>query len=728
MILSNRAAAYAASLVLLAVMLARSAAADDVQLDERVKASLHSAALMESDIQWGETPLLVVQDRGRYKPIEAFARESISSMHGDSRLPELTPIGSLFEWLFNRDAYVNAPLVKVKERGMWLQFVAHLPPDAPQRVRILSTGMMTPNELADENVQQRLRELGPRTEMAPAMARIRAAESVANFLDRIFNVVPDPSGDTITPWHTPLETLANLGPQVWEAAGVSQSDLEQRLGRIAPIAGMTAQQAQSVMIPWAKLSAAWVKRDAAGVNAALRQLETVLPALAAPGVYPPHVQRQAEAIYYRTQKFTFAWMFYFVGAIIGVWALVTPWKTPRLLSIGFLSLAIVLHAVGIALRWYILGRIPVANMFEAIVASAWVGIVAALVLELVYKSRVFAFAANVAGFASLIIAHYVLPGGGDITTIRAILDDVMLRIHTTMIISSYAMIFIGGVIAVVYLFGYYYYTAPKLSALSGLVVIAAGLVVMVAEYFMFRSTSLEVTYSGFIKHGWAGLISAAITIMLCSLVPVLISMRVHGFSYVILGVLICTSGTLVVGNHGFVEGMELTMIVGGAVWTLLNGVGLIFANEAVLRPAPELVYSGGALAVGGAPKPVEIFQRPIMAGGAPGDERSKALPDWLNAFDWCHLIILNLVFVLLFVGTILGAVWADYSWGRPWGWDPKEVFALNTWIIYAILIHVRFIVKQRGLWTAWLSVAGCLMMTFNWCVVNFFIVGLHSYA
>ncbi len=87
------------------------------------------------------------------------------------------------------------------------------------------------------------------------------------------------------------------------------------------------------------------------------------------------------------------------------------------------------------------------------------------------------------------------------------------------------------------------------------------------------------------------------------------------------------------------------------------------------------------------------------------------------------------MFVLLFVGGIvLGAWWADYSWGRPWGWDPKEVFALNTWIIYAILLHLRFVVRDRGLWTAWLSIAGCIMMGFNWFFVNFFIASVHSYA
>jgi ABC-type transport system involved in cytochrome c biogenesis permease subunit len=120
---------------------------------------------------------------------------------------------------------------------------------------------------------------------------------------------------------------------------------------------------------------------------------------------------------------------------------------------------------------------------------------------------------------------------------------------------------------------------------------------------------------------------------------------------------------------------------------------------------------------------------PALAGALPGDEgRGTAVPEWLQRMDWSHLIMLNMMFVLLFVGIVLGAVWADYSWGRPWGWDPKEVFAMNTWLVYAILFHLRLLVRNKGLWTAWLSLAGCAMMAFNWWVVNFYIVGLHSYA
>jgi ABC-type transport system involved in cytochrome c biogenesis permease subunit len=99
-----------------------------------------------------------------------------------------------------------------------------------------------------------------------------------------------------------------------------------------------------------------------------------------------------------------------------------------------------------------------------------------------------------------------------------------------------------------------------------------------------------------------------------------------------------------------------------------------------------------------------------------------------EVFDGATMVLLELAFILLWAGTIMGAIWADHSWGRPWGWDPKEVFALNTFIIFVVLVHVRLKVKDKGLWTAWLALLGCAVMIFNWTVINFVISGLHSYA
>lgn len=100
----------------------------------------------------------------------------------------------------------------------------------------------------------------------------------------------------------------------------------------------------------------------------------------------------------------------------------------------------------------------------------------------------------------------------------------------------------------------------------------------------------------------------------------------------------------------------------------------------------------------------------------------------LATLDSCNLVILQLAFWVLGVGIILGAVWADQSWGRPWGWDPKETFALVTWIIYLTVVHVRLATVDKAWWTAVLSVVGFAVMLFNWIGVNFFLVGLHSYA
>jgi ABC-type transport system involved in cytochrome c biogenesis permease subunit len=80
------------------------------------------------------------------------------------------------------------------------------------------------------------------------------------------------------------------------------------------------------------------------------------------------------------------------------------------------------------------------------------------------------------------------------------------------------------------------------------------------------------------------------------------------------------------------------------------------------------------------------------------------------------------------VGTILGGIWADQSWGRFWGWDPKENGALMIVIWNALLLHARWggMVKQRGL--AALAVFGNIITAWSWFGVNMLGVGLHSYG
>jgi cytochrome c-type biogenesis protein CcsB len=85
--------------------------------------------------------------------------------------------------------------------------------------------------------------------------------------------------------------------------------------------------------------------------------------------------------------------------------------------------------------------------------------------------------------------------------------------------------------------------------------------------------------------------------------------------------------------------------------------------------------------------------------------------------------------VLLTIGNFLGAVWANESWGRYWGWDPKETWALVTILIYSAVIHFRLIPAMKSLWifnvAALISFGSVIMTYFG---VNFYLSGLHSYA
>jgi ABC-type transport system involved in cytochrome c biogenesis permease subunit len=81
-----------------------------------------------------------------------------------------------------------------------------------------------------------------------------------------------------------------------------------------------------------------------------------------------------------------------------------------------------------------------------------------------------------------------------------------------------------------------------------------------------------------------------------------------------------------------------------------------------------------------------------------------------------------------FTGTVLGGIWADQSWGRFWGWDPKENGALIIVLWNAVILHARWggLVRDRGLMT--MAVFGNIVTSFSWFGVNMLGIGLHSYG
>ena len=85
-------------------------------------------------------------------------------------------------------------------------------------------------------------------------------------------------------------------------------------------------------------------------------------------------------------------------------------------------------------------------------------------------------------------------------------------------------------------------------------------------------------------------------------------------------------------------------------------------------------------------------------------------------------------FVLLTLGLISGAVWANEAWGTWWSWDPKETWALISWLFYAAYLHMRISKGWQGRKPAILATSGFLIVLICYLGVNFFGVGLHSYG
>jgi ABC-type transport system involved in cytochrome c biogenesis permease subunit len=77
---------------------------------------------------------------------------------------------------------------------------------------------------------------------------------------------------------------------------------------------------------------------------------------------------------------------------------------------------------------------------------------------------------------------------------------------------------------------------------------------------------------------------------------------------------------------------------------------------------------------------------------------------------------------------IFGAIWAETAWGVWWSWDPKETWALITWLIYTAYLHTRLVRRLRGKTSAVLAIVGFAFTIFTYFGVNFLLSGLHSYG
>ena len=137
-------------------------------------------------------------------------------------------------------------------------------------------------------------------------------------------------------------------------------------------------------------------------------------------------------------------------------------------------------------------------------------------------------------------------------------------------------------------------------------------------------------------------------------------------------------------------------------------------------------------------KEVKNYSRDLILSNL-SNESTVANTNNMNSLNWNKLTLLEsldnlsyriigLGFPFLTIGIISGAVWANEAWGSYWSWDPKETWALITWLVFAAYLHARLTKSWQGKKPALLASLGFIVVWICYLGVNFLGKGLHSYG
>jgi cytochrome c-type biogenesis protein CcsB len=165
----------------------------------------------------------------------------------------------------------------------------------------------------------------------------------------------------------------------------------------------------------------------------------------------------------------------------------------------------------------------------------------------------------------------------------------------------------------------------------------------------------------------------------------------------------------------------VTITLGYAANFVAGLLGILYVLLGLLTPLLSLKLGAGGVVSPAAANPAARPSAKSPASPAPGVDLGQALYKMVYG-------IICFATLFSFVGTVLGGIWADQSWGRFWGWDPKENGALIIVIWNALILHARWDgqVRERGLMN--LAIFGNVVTAFSWFGVNMLGIGLHSYG
>lgn len=214
---------------------------------------------------------------------------------------------------------------------------------------------------------------------------------------------------------------------------------------------------------------------------------------------------------------------------------------------------------------------------------------------------------------------------------------------------------------------------------------------------------------------WGNMYEFACAAILVALTAYLVLVRVWGINW--LGPIVTGFGVIVLGLS------MLVYVPAGPLVPALHSYWLVMHVAAAM-------IAGSAFLVGAATSVIFLVKERA--------ERRTPVADRVGyiwrlpssaAMDQISFRVHAFAFpIWTFAALIAGPIWAQYAWGKYWGWDPKEIWAFVTWVVYAGYLHARVTAGWKGRAAAIIALIGFATFIFNFVGVNLFIPGLHSYA
>ncbi|MFD1395079.1 c-type cytochrome biogenesis protein CcsB [Kroppenstedtia eburnea] len=378
----------------------------------------------------------------------------------------------------------------------------------------------------------------------------------------------------------------------------------------------------------------------------------------------------------------------FVTAVTGKGSRVGKEAHTRLWGNWGISLTIIgvaLHLVFIVTR-VLLGGHFTSNMFEFTAFLCFTIVAAFIVLFFIYRSVTLgAFAMPVA----MLMVAYAAVFPKDVEPLIPALQSYWLHVHVTTVAVGQGALAVGFVAGLIYLIRWVGMdrnskTAVWLEVIMVTILMVAGFVI---TFFVFSVTDYQAT----IQHTAEG----QSLVQEYDLPPIA---GPHN------GKVVQMDSFLGMNNPLFevpswMKGAEAAKKFNSVLWSVLSGLVLYALLRLLLRKRVyELLY-------------------PLV----------KSLD--LEKVDEISYRAIAIGFPIFTLGGLVFAmIWAHEAWGRFWGWDPKETWALITWLYYSGYLHLRLSRGWHGLKSSWLAVGGFAVIMFNLIAINLVFAGLHSYA